>query len=304
MIHAHRMMELLRKYPSTNNTCGPPIKELTDPKQANLFATLIEAAEKFDFGPLVLEKDPFGPGYKLPDFTDTEWDVWGQKLITIPANPSWYEYELNGSKSALLVYTTENGNWCVARFELVPQLWWDAVMVATKQVPQKGNERSTAEMHSCWSKINLLTDEQKEKLWGDQLHLSIYLTLMLASKTTEKKEVKAPTFTNKQRAKKGKAPLPAHTVVRIVPYRYINESQREAGRTHASPRLHYRRAHIRVFNHRTPESTYVDGEIAGRRVTGWVVPIARTLVGKAEDGEVSHQYFVENEQKLKGECNG
>lgn len=307
MIHAHRMIEMLRNYAS--NGIGPPINEITDPKQPGLFANLIEVAEKFDFGPLVLEKDLSGPHkYKLPDLTDVEWDVWGQKLITLPSNPSWFKYELNGVRSALLVYSTENeeeqDRWCVVRFELAPRLWWDAVMVAVKRESQKHNDYTRAEMHSCWIKTNLLTDDEKRMLWGDQTHMSIYLTLALASKTTEKKAVKAPTFTNKQRAKKGKAPLPAHTVVRIVPYRYISESQREAGRTHASPRLHFRRAHIRVFDHRTPGSTYVDGYIAGRKVTGWVVPIAQTLVGKAEDGEVSHEYFVENENKLKGEVHG
>jgi hypothetical protein len=289
MMHAHRVIEAMRKRtPGTH----PPLREYLSEEKIDIFADLIEAAEKFDFGPLVLERKddsilPGGYGYSLPDFTDTEWELWGLGLIPLPANPSWYEYQLGTSRSGLLVYTHEE-RWCVVRAELAPSMYWDAVMVS---IPRKSAAHQTytqCEMHSDWMAPQQLTEEQKRTLWGDQAHISIYLTLMLGSKTTEKKNVPAPAFINKARAKKGKPLLPEHTVVRIVPHQYITESQREAGRTHASPRLHWRRSHLRVYDRATPASTFVEGK-------GWCVAIPRCLVGVADQGEVHHEYFVRNE---------
>lgn len=296
MIHAHRVIEAMRRrLPGTH----PPLDQYKDTKGIDSFANLIEAAEKFDFGPLVLEKDQKEAGRcHLPDFTQTEWKLWGWGLVPLPSNPSWFEYQLGTSRTGLLVYKHDDevanlsvkNRWCVVRFELAPTLWWDAVMVAVEQRPKFGETMSTAEMHTDWLGASALSNEQKRDLWGDQVHTSIYLTLMLGSKTTEKKLVNAPSFTNKLREKKGKLPLQSHTVVRIVPHKFITESQKGAGRTHATPRLHWRRSHLRVYDHHTPASTYVEGK-------GWCVAIPRCLVGAAELGEVSHEYFVEKEHK-------
>jgi hypothetical protein len=286
MIHAHRVIEAIRKrIPGTH----PPIQEFESPDKLDAFANLIEAAEKFDFGKLILEKKKESHEYLLPDFTETEWELWGLNLVPLPSEVVWYEYELGTSRSAVLVYRTEK-RWCAVRFELAPYLWWDCVMVAVEQRSKAFETMSTAELHSLWTKTSSMTEDQKRALWGDGINVSIYLTLMLGSKTTEKNSVGAPKLTNKLREKKGKPKLFEHTVVRIVPWKYITASQQEAGRTNASPRLHWRRSHLRIYDHRTPSSTFVEGK-------GWCVAIPRCLVGSAELGEVSHEYFVENEKE-------
>lgn len=83
---------------------------------------------------------------------------------------------------------------------------------------------------------------------------------------------------NRQRERGGKLPLFEYTVVEIRGYQ-LNHKGAPAGRTHRSPRMHWRRGHLRRFRNEA-------GEIY--RVT----PIAPTLVGKAELGKIEHDYIV------------
>jgi hypothetical protein len=105
----------------------------------------------------------------------------------------------------------------------------------------------------------------------------LYLTLMINSRTTEITREVAPDRLNRARLKRNRAPLYNHTVVRIVPQRFVTPGDGHGG-THASPRLHWRRSHIRTLQRGTPEE---------RRVL-----IRRMLVGRADLGEVSHEYRI------------
>lgn len=107
-----------------------------------------------------------------------------------------------------------------------------------------------------------------------------YLLMMLHSRSTESRTEPAPDKLNKARIKKGNSPIPEHRVVSIVPYRIAKDIRREygdAGFLRASPRLHWRRSHIRTLE-------------SGKRI-----PIARMLIGyKADDGRemVTQEYHV------------
>lgn len=83
---------------------------------------------------------------------------------------------------------------------------------------------------------------------------------------------------NRQRERGGKLPLFEHTVVEIRGYQ-LDHKGAPAGRTHRSPRMHWRRGHLRRFRNQA-------GEIY--RVT----PIAPMLVGSATLGKIDHEYKV------------
>jgi hypothetical protein len=103
--------------------------------------------------------------------------------------------------------------------------------------------------------------------------LMTWLTLMLNSRSTEKTRTVPPGKPISRRAARGAALLASHTVVTIMPGAYL-AAQRRLGSTHRSPRLHWRRSHIR------------------RLASGREIIIPRFLVGRAELGEVSHEYRV------------
>jgi hypothetical protein len=117
--------------------------------------------------------------------------------------------------------------------------------------------------------------------------LSIYLCLMINSKTTELRLEKAPPKLNAARVKTGKAPLHDHSVVSIVPVRYIRDSEGEAKAMRRSPRLHWRRSHLRRIDHQTPKAKQLSN---GQ----WGILITRFLVGAADKGAISHEYRVGN----------
>jgi hypothetical protein len=100
---------------------------------------------------------------------------------------------------------------------------------------------------------------------------------MLNSRSTEKRTVEGGPKPSGNRH-----PLPAHTVVTIVPKRFVGERPDGERGTHASPRLHWRRSHLREY--KAPS-----GEVYHRIV------IPRCLVGKDELGAVTHTYRVRRE---------
>lgn len=255
---------------------------------------LLEQAEGFDFGPLVLENRPElgipGGAFIVPRFSSVESELVSTGLLQLPSPVCWYEFGLGATTAAVLVFETDE-TISVLRFDALNGWKTAACIAALRRKDVRPDGGFSLAYYSKPGEAVLLSADGPEVqvLYGSAVTLALYLTLMLISKTTETEHVN-PRFTNKLRAKKGKVPLKAHTVVRIVPYKYISESQREAGRSHASPRLHWRRSHIRVYQKRTPGSVFIEGK-------GWCVPIARMLVGSADRGEVSHEYFIQNPRK-------
>lgn len=247
----------------------------------------IERAEKFDFGRLTLEAMEEEGRWKVPELTQDEKDFWSQGLIPLPANGCWFEFVLGGSPSAFYVFQADdNADWVVARVDhktaSIPQsIYTDGcLLVMHKESFFRAGGGSVAGISGNTEFLDAVrrTPAHYENLTHEMLTcglLTIYLALMINSRTTE---VHAgpppPPALNKKRASKGLAPLPEHRVVRIVPERFTYEHDAAGKRTHRSPRLHWRRSHLRH---------YADGK---------VIVIARMLVGRAELGTVSHEYKI------------
>lgn len=242
-------------------------------------AALLEAATKFDFGPLHLEGKPDADGtWNLPTLTLEEMDIWKDGFIPLPYDICWYEFELGGTRTGLLIVDGNDTTWNISRLDLVGgQVVFD----------------------NCWMQIDRMKDIGHTTLGGNpkfiqimtpnesfmQSHfapcgvLAIFLSLMVGSKTTEVSRETAPPKLNKKRAAQGKTLLYDHRVVTIVPnrFRYTKDA---AGGTHRSPRLHWRRTHIRHFKDE-------NGVVIKKTI------IPRMLVGRAENGSVSHEYRID-----------
>lgn len=102
------------------------------------------------------------------------------------------------------------------------------------------------------------------------VHLASCLGLLSAG-GIKTEEVAAPKFTNAMRAKKGKPPLDGYHLVSID-YAALKIPGVTRGGTHASPRLHWRRGHIRTLQ-------------SGAQVT-----VRPCLVGDPERGRIEHDY--------------
>lgn len=272
-------------------------------------ADSIRAAEKFDFGQLVLEPHPNNPeAHKLPQLNSIEWEMFNTGLLRLPAPLCWFEFSVNDEPAEAGILAEDDGQALKIRIlSLMPIIEgqrmtpfdlpvnYSPIYILVRDPacssPTPGRERPVlVEYDSHEQQLLFQYYDRELRNFGMDVFLTVYFALMLVSKTTKIEHKPAPKFINSKRIKRKEEPLPAHRIVRIVPWKYISESQKEAGRTHASPRLHWRNSHIRVVDHRTPKAIHIEGR-------GWCIPIPRCLVGSKENGEVSHEYFYVGDQK-------
>lgn len=256
------------------------------------FIDQVNRAEKFAFGDIPLEENKHT--WLQPEITPVEAEAWDMGLIPLPAPICWYEVILGGNRSGFLV-VGEPGNVEVTRVDFDPKPGRGvfsglSVQRQGKCYVMKGPARAIETARKIQKTHPAILNGAADH------YLAVYLTLMLSSLTTEVTQTSAPDRLNRARMKADKTPLPDHRTVVIVPDRYIDRGEHQGG-THRSPRLHWRRSHIRHYEHRTPGSQWAASE-THKGVTGWwVTLIARQLVGKKELGEVTHDYFVRDKEK-------
>lgn len=298
MLIAHHIIDVLRgkvKRPEFINM-------VDDQVVADKTAALIESAQKFDFGELHLELKeqlPTGPIYSLPALTADEMGFWRDGLIPLPFPKCWFEFTLNGFRSGLCVEERPGtGEWWIMRIDwLTDKIVLDGIITAVDRHDQgndlrimiKGNTKLYHRLHELGN--SEMTRATAQSI-GSSPPLAIYFTLMLNSKTTEVVQAPpAPPKLNKQRLKRGRAPLAEHRIVTIVPDRWRAPAPHGDG-THRSPRLHWRRSHLRHYDHNTPRAQWSPNKAHAGKTGWWVTVIPRMLVGKAELGEVSHEYRI------------
>ncbi len=273
MLASHKIIDALR---GNGGMSLEPVRGVTREHRLSA-ADIIEQAAKFDFGRLVLEKIEEGK-YKIPEFTADELEFWTEGLIPLPYPCCWYECIIGETRSGFIAIE-EDGNVYAERFDIMKANGQDSLLEDGIIIEIPRQARIGTDIYGSLrvlGNISLVDGASPETLaatnWQAHGPLIMYMTLMLNSRTTEKRSEQAPAKLNKKRMLHGKAPLDSHTVVSIVPQRFRQvEGQ---GGTHASPRLHWRRSHVRTLQ-------------SGKRIL-----IARMLVGKAELGEVSHEYKV------------
>lgn len=263
------------------------------------FIECIKEAEKFDFGELYLERHTEKNMYILPDLTLDEKNFWIEGLIPLPAPVCWYEYTLGKVRVGLLVLEetrTDDGRkiWVVQRVDYQNSVFsFDGVLLGCYREQLDPTAESWGILIGGNNRVRGLLKESrtdpaiKEVLMSlsADMMLSVYLTLMINSKSTEVNLVPAPIKLNKARIARKQVPLFEHRVVRIIPAKWMKQARGEATSTHSSPRLHWRRSHGRVL-HRDKENE--------RRI---VIP--RFLVGKADLGTITHEYKVEGKNDEK-----
>lgn len=282
-LQAHKFIDCLLGNPGTPWAHPPLVSKIG----ALELAADIRRAEKFDFQAIPLEPVAVEEGaYQVPTLTKQEREFWVTGLVPLPGPVCWYEFMLGGSRCGILIQQIGK-DWQIHRFDIVEgTMSYDgkAVLLHPKgldeiEIEFMGSKGLDSRASRVLNESNVAT-----------ARLVIYLTLMLSSRTTEKETIPPPPALNKKRIKQGKEPLHVYRTVNIVPQRYRQSDSR--GGTHASPKLHWRRSHIRHYDHQTPGSTYAPTALHDGTYGWWVVVIARQLVGREELGTVTHNYKV------------
>lgn len=291
MLAAHKIVDALKRKPGRKYG----VFRIPGIMQADLdkVADLIEVAEKFDFGDLVLEQAKGYEGTALegsfivPSLTATEREFWRDGLLPLPSHCVWYEFVISGFRSGILAFVDPDIPRVVYlhRLDIVDdEVTFDGVVLRHDQT----TIGEVHEDHVMQAEVSFASEETRDFLRdsgvpaeaaGASLGLMIYMTLMLNSRTSEKLDFAAPRKLNAKRIKRGVTPLYSHTIVDIVPKRFRYAQSGGSGIHRQSPRLHWRRSHLRHLP------------------SGKAVVIPRFLVGKAELGEVSHEYRVQQEKE-------
>lgn len=299
---AHHIVDVL-----LGNVKTPKLIDILAPtrERCERAAKLLRVAQKFDFRTLVLEPNPDlvsagKHGWKMPRLTPNEIEFWIEGLLPLPFPVVWYEFTLGGSRSGLLVYESDDGNllhteridWNGEHGVLYDGLVATVDRSKTKpddmEIEVVGESKVIAALEAT-ARMQLLMDANV----GSSPYLSLYFTLMLHSRTTEIATGPKPDpALQKRRVQRGREPLPAHRIVTIVPDRYWDVGEHQGG-THRPPRLHWRRSHKRHYEESTPSAKWVPNENYRGRLGWWVSIIPRHLVGRADLGEVSHEYRIE-----------
>lgn len=284
MLMVHKMIDAVN---GIDPRCQFYAKEGTELKTVDNLIRAAREAEKFDFGQLVLERKADGR-YELPDLSIDEKEMWIRGYLPLPAPICWYECNLGDKRIGMIVmenndpkHPEDNHRWVVMRVDQhADKFAWDGVLCTIDRPVQDWNSDTWAYSKSGNKSIPM-NDEIMASVVAD-IMLSIYLTMMLNSKTTEVRRENAPDKLNRQREKKHQTPLFSHRIVNIVPIRWLRAAEREVEGTHAPPRLHWRRTHPRTYHRDTARE--------------FIKVIWRFLVGRADHGVVSHEYRVQTEK--------
>lgn len=271
-------------------------------------------AHPFTFQNIPFERDGFRPVYPACD--PEEFAFFNEGLVPVPYPLAWFEYEGAGATSGLLVKetgqlvelvefskVTVSGFTHVRVFPWVQQIYrgGPASLPAGVQPTFQSDasmlkDRETRLTKGVLDPLGLYlrgktyeaaqmgvdpTSDEVDMVMLRESGFLVYLLVMLGSRSTETQVDQPGKFANRKRREKGLRPLPAVTTVRVVPRWIVERLRAEGEDIHASPRMHWRRSHLRTLSE-------------GRRI---VIP--RCLVGfKALDGSeilegaLGHRYRV------------
>lgn len=280
-MHAHKLLDTLKGREDGYSRFIPNLpRQLHGPFHAwmDRMAETIADAHCFSFANVPVDRDG-RDGIDLPGVTEDERAMFNEGLLPLPFETCWFEIDAPaGETFSYLIQETDAG-YRATPFRLVTRL--DAAMFAGESwlvsrcpdgIPNINVDDQFGGAHLMAQHCAELgfTVKSEQAIRGE-VGMINYLLVMLNSKTTQITRYEAPAKLNKARAKKGRAPLPEHRVVTIVPNRIASDIRREygdsAGPLRNSPRLHWRRSHIRTLP------------------GGDKIPIFRMLIGyKAADG--------------------
>lgn len=139
---------------------------------------------------------------------------------------------------------------------------------------------SQEDVDDVWNDLVQGGEEKLQRVAFDNMDraftwLLTALGLLSTSNGIAQSLVKAPRFTNAQRAKKGKPPIYEHKVLTVSIGAVALPGVTRAGGQHASPRMHWRRGHIRKLG------------------TGKVIEVRPCIVGDPSRGTISKEYAIQ-----------
>lgn len=246
----------------------------------------------------------------MPKLEENESSWFSRGLIPLGAPVVWYEYKQpsnEGSKDistvCLLIIETKPCNWDTYQFSIhegrmtIGNLFhsWDfegnelKQRYKTVEVPNDFpiTNYNTPNWYENGGNTSLTKEEYCDAV-ASRSALFTYLTLMINSRSTVVEQIKEPSKLNKKRLRNDKTPIDEYKRVILISKKVISVT----GEGGTVMKLHYCRSHIRHYENKTPNSTWVP-DMTYNEITGWwIVIIPGHFKGVADHGTITHDYTV------------
>lgn len=290
----HKIIDAFRNKPTDYRMAVPevdPGMRLPFLDWMNNAAQQLDDSQHFVFENVPIEMG--GGEMSLPGVTKEEQDIFSMGLLPLPFEKTWFESPSADGSEFLCYLLEEIDNGFVVTPMRVIESRMQVIQVTGEQWTVRygtpGETPPTIDLYDQFGGGAILEEAQnsflkdgpdQKTIVKGEIGFVLYLLLMLSSKTTEIRETPAPHKINKKRSARGKAPIPSHRVVSIIPRKAVAEYRRqenEQAASRSSPRIHWRRSHIRQLQN------------------GKTTVVARALIGYRTDPEretVTHSYKV------------
>lgn len=205
-------------------------------------------AQKFDIRSL--EKDDIAPNAEF------SYELERDGLLVLPYRDCWFEWDIEPDHTVAGIVSQEDGGALGFRsFVRVKNAGWSNWDCLPKDHPGRRNELTEHVERVCRAAL-----------------------VILNSRSAERTVIVPPVLTNARRERRGEQPYFSHSVIEIRGI-VLNRPGGAPRMTHRSPRMHWRRGHLRRFRDESGDVYRVS-------------PIAPMLVGRAELGSVEHDYII------------
>jgi hypothetical protein len=206
---------------------------------------------------------------------DTAAELWRAKLLQPPFPLTWWEVEMPNSKyveGILVRHDAELNRTTGDIFSCWSGKWIDQGVRLLLQPDSSPQE--AAEFFYPDAYLGGMHDAKEFALYGT-MHLISACALLISKEALVTTEA-APAALNAKRKASGKQPLFEHKTITVPA---LNRTAPPDGGTHASPRLHWRRGHVRKLP------------------AGYMVAVRPCLVGLAERGIITKDYLVKGDSE-------
>ncbi len=226
---------------------------------------LLDVAVKFDIGEISTQNSQA--------LIDTARECAKEGLFNLPFEVTYVEATLVDSTTEERfgsVFAPASTCFDADLFERRPEFMGGTVALNFSRINESGSAKGSWGIHTLATVINrdfsktyhafisdeladsaALTDDQGEDLAGNSTAMIYIMHSLINARGVEIRTEPAPVKLNRKRVQKNKPPLYEHRTINIGGY---SSSGRVlgVGATHASPRSHWRRGHIRTIHQGTP----------------------------------------------------
>jgi len=202
-------------------------------------------------------------------------DLWKHDMFQLPYVPVYYSWSRGGDSFGAYVYQHDKDTLDIIHFCAQKRPFLLAIIGSLKSRYNSAQEQLATNIdgHLIWTSpcIEIISDNHEIELMQSIVGHVVILTCLMQSTNANTRTTEFSDKLNNKRMKRGLPEImPFHTVYFDIGGRHYNTDGSERNGSHASPRLHWRRGHIRKM--KTGKVAHVRPHLVGTMGTDLTAP--------------------------------